>query len=151
MEESRNNLIETLSGSGKLDELKKLLEPNYTQEEIDNALINSIAYSQNEMAKYLISLGADISYGKYEGVYYAVHNNELEGLKFALCQGVDVNINDGQLINTSIVTAYNTKDVTILKYLLEKGADTSLLSEEIMNTFGTNELKEIILKTKQQN
>ena len=144
MEDSRDYLIEKLSGLGKLEELKELLESKHTQEEIDIALGNAIAYSQVETAAYLISLGADISYQDYDGVYYAVHNNELEGLVFAMKQGVDVNINKGQLLNTSIITAYNTTDSTILKYLLKNGADTSLLSDEILNVFGTHELREII-------
>jgi len=150
MEESRDYLIERLSGDGKVEELKKLLEAKHTQEEIDIALGIAIAYSRIKTATYLISLGADISYQDYDGVYYAVHNNEFEGFLFAMKQGVDVNINNGQLLNTAIITAFNTKDSTILEYLLKNGADSSLLSEEIMNAFGTKELKKIITNATQQ-
>ena len=144
MEETREYLMERLPGNGELEELKKLLEFGHTQEEIDIAMGNAIAYSQIEVAEYLISLGADISHWDFDGVYYSVHNNEIEGLKFAVKNGVDVNINDGQLLNTAIITVYNTKDPTILKYLLENGANTKLLSSEIMNAFGRDDIKEII-------
>ena len=135
MEETREYLIERLPGLGKLEDLKLLLEPKHTQEEINIALGNAIAYYMIEVAEYLISLGADISHWDYEGVYYAVHNNEVEGLKFSVEQGVDVNINNGQLLNTSIITAYNEKDTTILKWLLENGADISLLSKIPYQTY----------------
>lgn len=148
MEDSRDYLIERLAGWGKLEELKKLIAPKHTQEEIDIALGNAIAYSQIEVAKYLISLGADISHWNFDGVYYAVHNNEIEGVKFAIKKGVDVNINNGQLLNTAIITAHNTKDPTILLYLLKNGANTSLFSEEIIKAFATNDIKEIIKNAK---
>ncbi len=150
MEKSREYLIERLAGSGKLQELKLLFEPEYTQEEINVALENAIAYSQIEVAEYLISLGADISYWDYEGVYYAVHNNEIEGLKFSAEQGVDLNINNGQLINASIITAYNEKDTSILKWLLENGADNLLVSKEILRAFETEKIKEVIKNFKKQ-
>jgi hypothetical protein len=144
MEETREYLIERLPGHGKLEELKKLLESGHTQKEIDIALGNAIAYSQIEVAEYRISLGADISHYNYNGVYYSVHNNEIVGLKFAIRQGVDVNINNGQLLNAAVITVYNTKDPTTLIYLLEKGADTGLLNIETMDEFATEEIKEII-------
>ena len=144
MEESREYLIERLPGWGKLEELKKLLEPEHTQEEIDIALGNAIAYSQIEVAKFLISLGASMAHWSYDGVYYAVHNNELEGLRYAIEQGVDVNINRGQLLNTAIITAYNTEDLKVLKFLLANGADINLLTDETMNAFGTKEIIETI-------
>ena len=150
MEETREYLIEKLPGDGKLEELKKLLESGHTQKEIDIALGNAIAYSHTEVAKYLISLGADISHWDYDGVYYSVHNNEIEGLKFAIGQGVDVNINNGQLLNTAVITVYNTQDPTILKYLLENGADTKLLTKKTMDAFETDEIKEIIKNATQQ-
>ena len=150
MEESRIAKIELLAGDGNLTELKSLLEPSHTQLEIDVALENAIAYSQIEVAKYLISIGADLSNYNYQGTYYAVHNNEIEGLKFAIQKGVDININNGQLLNTAIITAYNTKDSTMLNYLLENGADTKLLSKTTMDAFGTDEIKEIIKNATEQ-
>ena len=148
MEETREYLIERLPGLGKLEDLKLLLEPKHTQEEINIALGNAIACSKIEVAEYLISLGADISHWDYEGIYYAVHNNEVEGLKFSVEQGVDVNINNGQLLNTSIITAYNEKDTTILKWLLENGADISLLSKKTLSAFETEQIKEVIKNIK---
>lgn len=151
MEDSRSIKIEVLAGDGNLTELKSLLEPGHTQLEIDVALENAIAYSQIETAEYLISHGANLSNYDYQGTYYTVHNNEIEGLKFAIQKGVDININNGQLLNTAIITVYNTKDPATLKYLLNKGADTKLLSKDIMDSFGTDEIKEIIKNATQQN
>ncbi|WP_459210041.1 hypothetical protein [Aquimarina rhabdastrellae] len=148
MEELRRYLIERLSRDGKIEELKRNLNTGYTQEEINIALGNAIAYSHIKIAKYLISKGADISHWNFDGVYYSVHNNEIEGLKFAIKQGVDVNVNRGQLLNTAIITAYNTKDFTILKYLLANGADTKLLSKETIDSFGTDEIKNIVKNAK---
>ncbi len=144
MKLSRNSKIELYAGDEDLKELKELLEKGHTQPEIDIALENAIAYSQIETAEYLLSLGGDLSNYGYQGTYYSVHNNELEGLKFAISHGVDVNINNGQLLNTSIITAYNQRDTTILKWLLENGADTSLISDRIMKSFNTSESNELI-------
>lgn len=144
MEETREYLIERLSGDGKLEELKKLLKSGHTQKEINIALGNAVAYSQIEVAEYLMSQGADISHWDYFGVYYSVHNNEIDGLKFAIRQGVDVNLNNGQLLNTAVIAIYNTKDPTILKYLLDKGAGPNLLTIETMDVFGTDKIKEVI-------
>lgn len=148
MEESREHIIERLSGDGNLEELKALIGSNHTQLEINVALENAIAYSKIDTAEYLISIGADISNYDFQGVYYAVHNNELEGLKFSIKQGVDVNINSGQLINTAIITLYNTKDSTILKYLLQAGADTKLISQDTLEAFGTDDIKQILREFK---
>ncbi|UZR99998.1 hypothetical protein [Chondrinema litorale] len=144
MDKSRDSIIEDLAGEGKLKALKAILEPNYTQLEIDLAFASAIAYSQLETAEYLFSLGASFSRHYYDGTYYAVHNNKLEGLKFAIKHGVDININEGGLLNTSIVTAFNQKDTTILKWLLENGADTSLLSISTLEAFSTSEIKAVL-------
>lgn len=148
--ESRQTQIEILAGDGNLTELKKIFDSGYSQLELDVSLENAIAYSQIKTADYLLELGADFSNYDYQGTYYAVHNNEIEGLKFAIERGVDVNINDGQLLNTAIVTVYNTKDPSTLNYLLENGADLKFLSKEIMDAYGNNEIKEIIKNATQQ-
>jgi ankyrin repeat protein len=118
MEESRQLKIERLAGDGNIDELKKILGFDYTQLELDVALENAIAYSQIKTAEYLMQLGADISNYNYQGVYYAVHNDELDGLNFAISKGVDVNFDNGILLNTSIIKAINTKNIEIIKLLL---------------------------------
>ena len=143
----REYLIERNAGWGNLTSLKALFDSGYTQTEIDAALGNAIAYSRIETAKYLISLGADISYQDCDGIYYSVHNNEIEGFKFALSLGIDVNQRNGILLNTGILTAYNTKDVAIVKILLENGADKNLITEstrQVVERFGSSELKEIL-------
>lgn len=142
--ESRQTQIETLAGEGNIEKLKKLFESGYTQLEIDIALENSIAYSQVKTAEYLLSLGADFSNYDYQGTYYAVHNNELEGLKFAISNGVDININNGMLLNESIMTAINTKSVELIKWLLDNGANAKLVTNQslkLISKYGTNELK----------
>jgi hypothetical protein len=149
MEVSRQQTIEILAGDGKLDELTELLTPGYTQLEIDIALENAIAYSQINTAGYLLSLGARFSNHEYQGVYYSVNNNELEGLKFAILNGVDIDVNNGMLLNTSIVTAINTKSVELVKWLLGNGADAKLLTQQslkLMEDFGSPELKMAINK-----
>lgn len=146
-EESRQNKIELLAGDGNIDELKKLFESGYTQSELDSALENAIAYSQIQMALYLLSLGADISSYGYNGVYYAVHNNELEGLKFAIANGVDINVNNGMLLNTGIETATNKKSINLIKWLLDNGANPKLLTDQsikLISNYGTQELKNLI-------
>ena len=140
----RQYQIQDLAGDGKLDKLKQLLEPTHTQLELDIALENAIAYSRIEVAEYLIELGADFSNYNYQGVYYAVHNNELKGLEFSVTNGVDVNILNGSLINTSIETAMNTRDCSILKWLLSHGANPRLISrasKRIARRHGTIELQ----------
>ncbi|MFL5740459.1 MAG: hypothetical protein ACJ75B_09610 [Flavisolibacter sp.] len=145
--ESRFTQIEIFAGDGNIDELKKILQIGYTQSEINTALDNAIAYSQIQTAEYLLSLGANFSYYGYNGVYYAAHNNELEGLKFAIANGVDINVENGMILNTSIVTATNTKSIELIKWLLDNGAKLDLLtiqSIEIISEYGTDELKSLI-------
>ncbi|WP_375562358.1 hypothetical protein ACE193_07350 [Bernardetia sp. OM2101] len=113
--EERTSIIEKLAGDGKLSELKLILEQNYTQLEIDVALENAIAYSQIKTAEYLLSLGANFSNYNYQGVYYAVHNNELNGLKYAISKGIDINVQNGMILNTSIMTTINTKNTKMLQ------------------------------------
>jgi len=147
MNVDRQSNIELLAGKGKLEQLKELLKEGFTQLEIDIALGNAIAYSKIQTAEYLLTPGADFSNYNYEGVYYAVHNNELEGLKYAISKGVNINVENGSLIKTSILTASNTKDITIVKWLLDNGADIKYLSKDllqIVDRFGPKELKEII-------
>ena len=148
--ESRQTKIESLAGEGNLTELKRIFDSGYSQLELDVALENAIAYSRIPTAEYLLELGADFSNYDYQGTYYAVHNNEIQGLKFAIERGVDVNIMNGHLLNTAIITVNNTKDPTILKYLLAKGADINLLSKEIMDAFGNSETRVILRNAKQK-
>ena len=145
--ESTQTKIEMLAGDGNIDELKKILAPRHTQLEIDIALENAIAYSQIKTAEYLLSLGADISSHDCNGAYYAAHNNELKGLKFAIENGVDINVENGMLLNTGIMTATNTKDIEMIKWLFDNGANPKLLTTQslkIVADFGTNELKTLI-------
>ncbi|HWK02430.1 MAG TPA: hypothetical protein VNS58_02285 [Puia sp.] len=144
MEESRILKIETLAGDGKIVELKKLFENGYNQQEIDVALENAIAYSQIQTAEYLLLLGADFSNYEYQGVYYAVHNNELEGLRFAISKGVDINIKNGMLLNTCIETAINTKSTEMIEWLINNGANINLLTKQtlaLIDKWGKDELK----------
>ena len=136
--------IEDYAGNGQLKELKELLEPNHNQMELDVALEMAIAYSKIEVAKYLVSLGADFANYEYQGTYYAVHNNELKGLQFAIENGVDVNVNEGSLINTAIVTAFNSKDVSTLDWLLDNGADPKLIKKGILKAFSSEEIAKTI-------
>lgn len=130
MELSRQYQIENFAGGGKLNELISILSDNYTQLELDIALENAIAYSQIETAKYLLSKGAKFSNYNYQGTYYAVHNNELEGLKFAIQNGVDININNGMIINTSILSSINSKSNDLLIWILQNGGDPNLLTNQ---------------------
>mgnify|MGYP000241736071 FL=1 len=153
MEESRNYNIERLAGDGNLEELKHLLGSDFTQEEIDIALSNALAYSKTETAEFLISIGADISWGNFDGVYYAVHNDELEGLKYSISKGIDINERQGMILNTSIMTATNTKSTNLVKWILDNGANPNLLSKDskdVVHRYGTEELKELIKNATQQ-
>jgi len=144
---SRQTQIELLAGEGNIEELQKLFESGYNQLEIDTALENAIAYSQIKTAEYLVSLGADLSNHNYQGAYYAVHNNELNGLKFAISKGVDINVNKGMLLNESIMTATNSKSIEMIKWLLDNGANPKLLSSQslrLVEDYGTDELKNLI-------
>ncbi|OJJ23314.1 hypothetical protein BKI52_02850 [marine bacterium AO1-C] len=146
---TRITQLELLAGSGEIEKLKQVLGTKFSQEEIDIALANAIAYSQIETAKFLISLGADIAYRNYEGVYYAVHNDELEGLKFSISLGVDINVNNGMLLNTSIETTINSKNQDIIQYLLDNGADRKLLSSqswESVQNYGSTSLKKMVFE-----
>ena len=147
MQLARQNNIEAIAREGKLDELKLLFSQSYTQLEIDTALENAIAYSQIDTAEYLLTLGASFENYNYQGLYYAVHNNELEGLKYAVSQGVDININEGMLLITGIVTTINSKDLTLIKWLLDNGAEIKYLKENdfaLIDKYGTREFKELI-------
>ena len=151
MKISRQTQIENLSGDGNLSELASLLGNNYTQLEIDIALENAIANSQIETAKFLLSLGANFSNYDYQGVYYAVHNNEIEGLKFAIKNGVDIDINEGMIINASILTCINNKDNEIIKWIINNGANLSLLTNKNINLvrrYGNSELIDLTQSNK---
>jgi hypothetical protein len=92
----------------------------------------------------LLLLGADFSNYEYQGLYYAVHNNELEGLKFAILNGVDTNIKDGMLLNTGIETAINTKSIEMVKWLVNNGANINLLTKQtlaLVENWGYEELR----------
>lgn len=105
MEKARVYKIEIFVGDGELEKLKEILGKNPSQEDLDIALINAIAYSQLETADALLLLGASFSNYNYQAVYYAVHNDELEGLQYAISKGVDINIQQGMVLrNLSKIT-----------------------------------------------
>ncbi|WP_430412949.1 hypothetical protein [Kordia sp.] len=144
---NRQTQIEILAGDGNLTELKKILDAGYSQLELDVALENAIAYSRIETADYLLELGASFSNYDYQGVYFTAHNNELNGLKYAIDKGVDINVNNGMLLNIAIVTFINTLNIEMIKWLLENGADRNYLTEnsyDLIERNGTDELNKII-------
>jgi hypothetical protein len=134
MQLSRQYQIENFEGDGKLNELISILSDNCTQLELVTALENAIAYSQIETAEYLLSKDAKFSNYDYQGTYYAVHNNELEGLKFAIRNEVDINVNNGMIINTSILTSINNKNTDLLMWILQNGGNPKLLSKQNLQT-----------------
>jgi hypothetical protein len=147
LKRERQYSIQVLAGDGNLSELREIFDYKHTQLEMDIALENAIAYSQITTAEYLLSIGADISNYNYQGVYYAVHNDELEGLKFAISKGVDINIRNGMLLNESIMTSTNSKSIEMVKWLLGNGADPKLLTNDslkLVSSYGTDELQELI-------
>lgn len=142
---ARMTRIEELACEGATAALQELLGSGYSQEEIDRALGDAIAYSRLETADYLLYLGADLAADGYNGVYYAAHNDELEGLKFAISKGVDVNIEKGMLLNTAVETACNTKSCTMIEWLLQQGASIEWLSSiQLARDWGTDELRMLI-------
>ena len=146
MRKSRQSTIEELSADGKLEQLKALFESGYTQEEIDEALSNTLAYAMIETAEYLIGLGADLAWEGHHGVYYAAHNNELSALKFAISQGVNINVENGMILNTAIITAINCKDLSMIQWVLSSGADLSFLSDQsrrLIREYGSDGLKQL--------
>lgn len=151
MTQTRSNCIEQLAGDGALDQLKNILGKQPNQFDLDIALENAIAYSQLETAEYLLSVGADLSHQNYQGTYYAAHNGEAEGVKYAISKGVDMNINDGMILNTSIVSSINTQSTKMLQWILENGADLNYLTSDswnLINTYGNKELKNMIENAK---
>ncbi len=144
MYKDRQTLIEMYSCDGDLTKLHELLGPHPEQSELDSALEMALAYSRILVAKHLLTLGADIQYGDCQGAYYAVHNNELEGIQFAVENGVDVNFGNGMLLVESVITAHNEKDPKILIWLLEHGADISRVSSEGLRTIKTFETPQTI-------
>ena len=149
MEDNKERIItiQTLAGDGKAAELIELLETGHTKNEINAALETAIAYSQIEIAEYLLSLGADISYHDYDGAYYAAHNNELKGLQFAIENSVPIKVNNGMLLNTAIETAINTKSTEMVSWLKDKGANLELLTTQTINSmqkYGSKELNNLI-------
>ena len=57
------------------------------------------------------------------------------------------------LLNTSIVSFINTKDIEMIKWLLENGANTNYLTEsshDLIERYGTDELKKIIKNATQK-
>jgi len=130
-----------------MTELREIFDLGYSQLELDVALENAIAYSRIKTADYLLELGADFSNYDYQSVYYTAHNNELSGMKHAIDKGVDINVNNGMLLNTAIVTFINTKDLEMIKWLIKNGADKNHLTEssiDLIERYGTDELKELI-------
>lgn len=143
---SRIIQIQELASSGNLSELKRLIDSGHSQNDLDTALTCAVAHSKLQTADYLLKLGADLSSYNYEGVYFTAHNNELEGLKYVINSGVDINVNNGMLLSTAIITFINTKDVSMIEWLLENGASINLLTEDsldLIERYGTTELKEI--------
>lgn len=150
MNPKKESTIINLASEGQFDKLKDILGHTPSQRELNIALENSLAYSFIDIAEFALSKGASFSFNNYEGSYYAVHNNELNGLKFLISKGVDINVNNGMLLNTSILTSINTNDFKITKWLILNGADKSLLSKQsllLINKYGSNKFRELLSLT----
>lgn len=146
MEQDRKYQIELFSGDGELEEIKELFTDGCTQTELNIALMNAIAYSQIAVAEYVLDMGAEWGYLEYESIYYAVHNNELEGLKFAIARGVDINVKRGLILNTCIYISVYHDNLEMINWVLANGAQLKYLRTEpikIINEHRSEELKSI--------
>ena len=147
--ELRQTHIEVFASDGKIEALQKVFETGFTQLEIDTALENAIAHSQIKTAEYLLSLGADFSANEYQSAYFAVHNTELEGLRFAISKGVNINIDNGMLLNEAILTAIRSKNPEMVKWLLDNGAEPKLVTNvllKLVEDCGSEELKRLVIQ-----
>ncbi len=125
-----NQSIEDAVDSGNLDAVKEVFSTECAQAELDHALEVAIAYSHTDIADFLIEKGADISANGHQGIYFAAFNGELDGVKYALTKGVDINAQNGLILNTAIETALNSQDLSFVEWVLSHGADASLVNEK---------------------
>ena len=138
--------IETAANEGNLPTLKRLLGETPSQEEIDSAFTGAMAEAKIDVLKYLLSIGGDFSAWDYQGLYYATYSTDTTGLEFAIANGVDINVRNGMLLNSSIITALNKKDNSMVKWILENGGDANLLSDQskiLLKRYGGEELKRL--------
>ena len=138
--------VETAANEGDLRTLKGLLGETPNQEEIDSAFTGAMAEAKIDVLKYLLSIGGNFSAWDYQGLYYATYSTDTTGLEFAITNGVDINVRSGMLLNSSIVTALNEKDNSMVKWILENGGDANLISDQskmLLKRYGGEELKQL--------
>ena len=139
--------LELFSGDGELTKLKEMLSDKYTQLDIDNALINAVAYGKKEVADYLISLGADISYGDMKVFIMRFITMSWKALNMQFQKELIINVNDGMILNAAIYTTIQKKCTELLNWIVENKASIELLtqdSKDLLQKYGTKRQQELI-------
>ncbi|MEM7297408.1 MAG: ankyrin repeat domain-containing protein [Bacteroidota bacterium] len=85
-----------------------------------------------EKMNYLISVGHDPSIAQKDGstlLHAAINKENVELLKYLVRMGIDINTKDNSGQTVLHYAAMQADDETILKYLIEAGADKSMTTE----------------------
>jgi len=136
--EARNKNGQTalvLAGfNGRLDAIRVLLDAgadvNQTSQNGWTALMRASYSGHIEVMKFLIAQGADVNAGTYvTALSWAAENGLLEAVDLLLESGADVNaVTPGQPRGTVLSKAVQRRHVTVVRRLLEAGADPRVTS-----------------------
>jgi len=121
-----NMLIEKLINKNKLY-LIKLLIPKYISydnkdENFEDPVIYAINADSTEILEYFLDCGADVN----TCIYFAILNKKINSVKLLVKRGAKINRIYKNKTFTPLLQAINMGDASILKCIIESGADLSL-------------------------
>ena len=128
---SRENILEMLANNGFANLVDGQIVHVSRQEQLSRALILACECGYLDLVQKLHRDGAQI-HGNPDALCTAADFDELQIAEYLIDNGADINEAAKQLGQTPLMDAAGSASVTVLRYLLECGADTTVLCDDGM-------------------
>ncbi|WP_366521263.1 ankyrin repeat domain-containing protein [uncultured Brachyspira sp.] len=143
-EENKANILNTaIIGRCNLEKVKLLTEYgadiNYSNFECGPVIAAAVSQECIDIVKYLVSQGVNpamkytngYSYKYFSLLNAARRNKTTEIAEYLIEQGADINTQTDSVSDLPLIfIALNAENIELLKLLIEKGADTSIVNKE---------------------
>lgn len=112
------NSIVWAAANGDVALVKTFLLQSVTQDHLNEAFSCAVGYGHTEIADTLSSHGASFEAWDYDAVYWACHNGNETGIRYALSRGVDINVRDGMILSMCVCSMMPD----FVRWLITQGA-----------------------------
>ena len=137
---AQNDIVNSAC-EGDLTAVESFLTKGVEENQLNEAFSCAVGYGHIDVAELLLRHGASFEAWSHDAVYWACHNGNEAGVRWALSNGVDINVQNGMILSTSI---YHMSD-DFIQWLISAGADVNAKEGEALFTAISNQRPSVLL------